>query len=249
MELKPNASVPQGSIIQIPKGNTQLGVLQKIYDFLAPLDLKPKHILDIPCGKGEFVELLKQLYPQAEVSGVDLFENPMPQIEKNFIRSDMRIWDFAQEKKYDLIFSVSGVMQCDDLFGFFEKAKKHLSDDGYFIVTNDHVMTIRDRLSFFFFGEVKRFRKYFSKDEGNWNLVLIPALLKHFENQDFKDIQIHYCSIKPEDLIFLIFFPFFFVLDLFPLFLSKSNWSLKKRLRMYPWKSYIYRHYFISGKK
>ena len=235
--------------LMVPRGNTQPGVIQKIYDFLLPLQLKPSMILDIPCGKGEFLSFLQKLYPEAKTVGVDLFETPLPEIKNQFVQSDMRNWSFAQGQKFDLIFSVSGIMQCDDLFGFFEKSQNHLHQGGRLIVTNDNIMTVRDRFSFFFFGEVKRFRKYFSKNEGNWNLVLIPALLKHFENYGFEDIQIHYCSIKPEDFLFAPLVPIFMFFDFIHLLMASSDWSLSQRLRIYSWKNYLYRHYFITGVK
>ncbi len=235
--------------LTIPRGNTQPGVIQKIYDFLEPLHLKPKLILDIPCGKGEFLAFLQKIFPESQTVGVDLFETPLPEIKNSFIQSDMRNWSFAADKKFDLIFSVSGIMQCDDLFGFFEKSHQHLTQGGRLFVTNDNVMTLRDRFSFFFFGEVKRFRKYFSKNEGNWNLVLIPALFKHFESQGFKNIEIHYCSIKPEDILFAPLVPLFMSFDLFHLLVTKSDWPLSKRFRVYNWKHYLYRHYFITGTK
>lgn len=239
----------QSSSLSIPKGNTQPGVIAAIYQFLQTLPLSPRAILDVPCGKGEFLAFLQQVYPSAQAVGVDLFETPLPQIRDQFIQSDMRIWDFARGKSFDLIFSVSGVMQCDDLFGFFEKSYRHLNTDGHLIVSNDNVMTIRDRISFFFFGEVKRFRKFFSRDEGNWNLVLIPALIKHYETQNFRELKIVYCSCKPEDLLFAPLIPIFFLFDLIPLLFAKSDWPLHKRISVYSWKHYLYRHYFVSGKK
>lgn len=244
-----NSQTSLEHILIPPKGNTQPGVLQKIYDFLQDRQINPKTILDIPCGKGEFLAFLKQAYPMAKMIGVDLFEKPLAAIEKDFIKSDMRVWDFAKNQKFDLIFSVSGIMQCDDLFGFFEKAEQHLNSGGHLIVTNDNVLTIRDRISFFCFGEVKRFRKYFSTDEGNWNLVLIPALIKHFEMKKFQEVEIQYCSLKTEDLAFAVFIPFFWTMDMLHLLLAKSDWPIKKRFSVYTWKHYLFRHYFISGKK
>lgn len=239
----------QTSSPTVPRGNTQPGVIQKIYDFLSPLNLKPQLILDIPCGKGEFLLFLQNIYPTATTVGVDLFEKPLPEIQKQFVKSDMRDWSFAEGKKFDLIFSVSGIMQCDDLFGFFDKSQRHLSEGGRLLVTNDNIMTLRDRFSFFCFGEVKRFRKYFSRNEGNWNLVLIPALYKHFENYGFQEIEIHYCTLKPEDFLFTPLIPFFMLLDTLHLLMAKSDWPIQKRLTVYSWRNYLYRHYFITGVK
>lgn len=50
--------------------------------------------------------------------------------------------------KFDLVLSVSGVMEFDNTLQFFEQCKNHLNVGGMFLVSNDNLMSVRDRLSF-----------------------------------------------------------------------------------------------------
>lgn len=58
--------------------------------------------------------------------------------------------------KFDLVLSVSGVMEFDNTLQFFEQCKNHLNDGGMFLVSNDNLMSVRDRLSFFWLGKFRQ---------------------------------------------------------------------------------------------
>ncbi len=235
----------------IPKGNTQPGVLVEVFKSLSTkyiLSQKASFkVLDVPCGEAEFLITLKQIYPQAEVVGLDLFCKPKPEFQGQFISSDMRDWTGLQGESFDLITSISGIMQCDDVQGLFEKSARHLKPGGWFLVTNDNVFTARDRLSFFLFGFVKRFRKFFGSDEGNWNLVLPQSLLRLYERHGFEAIQINYCSLRFEDYLFFPFAVGMYLMDLIYLLAAPSKWSKKQCYQLYPFKSLFARHYIFLG--
>jgi SAM-dependent methyltransferase len=238
--------------IEIPKGNTQPGVLVKVFKMLSrelPLSSSGKlHVFDLPCGEGEFLITFKKFYPQSDLVGLDLFAKPRADFQGQFIQSDMRDWSQIQGSSFDLVTCISGVMQCDDVQGLFEKSSKHLKPGGYFLVTNDNILTARDRFSFFLFGYVKRFRKFFGPHEGNWNVVLPQSLLRLYERHGFEDVKIEYCSLRPEDWLFLPLALPLYLLDLLYLFVSKSPWSKAQRYQMYPFLSLFARHYIFIGR-
>lgn len=51
------------------------------------------------------------------------------------------------EQPFDVVVSVSGVMEFDNTQQFFETCYKHLHSGGRFIVTNDSSITVWDRIS------------------------------------------------------------------------------------------------------
>lgn len=239
--------------ITIPKGNTQPGVLRKIFCLLSKKEefstQTPMRVFDVPCGEGEFLITFKSLYPQSEVVGLDLFARPKPEFHGQFISSDMRDWEKLSSGPFDLITCISGVMQCDDVQGLFEKASQHLKPGGYFLVTNDNVFSARDRITFFLFGFVKRFRKFFGSEEGNWNLVLPQSLLRLYEKNGFENIEVEYCSLRFEDYFFFPVAICLYVLDLLYLMTVKSTWSRRQRYELYPFKSLFARHYIFLGRR
>lgn len=239
--------------IKIPKGNTQAGVLKTIFTLLQSSKFinrwsVPIEVLDVPCGKGEFLTTFQRIFKQSRGTGIDLFAQPSREFVGDFYRSDMRNWSDLGDKKFHLITCISGIMQCDDVMGFFEKASKHLLPGGMLIVTNDNVVTVRDRLSFFLFGFVKRYRKFFDQEEGNWNLVLPQGLLKFYRSHGFQDVKVIYCSTRFEDWIFAPIALPFYCLDFVYLCFANSKMPKEDRKMLYPFKSLIARHYIFAGK-
>jgi spermidine synthase len=71
---------------------------------------------------------------------------------------------FAQTK-FDLVLSVSGVMEFDNTLQFFEQCKNHLKEGGTLMVTNDNVVSLRDRLSYFWLGKVRPYQVFATQNQ------------------------------------------------------------------------------------
>ncbi len=239
------------SSILIPKGNTQKGVNRQVYCYLSQsMDLKqPLKMIDVPCGDGTFAEFIKKNHPQVQMTGIDFSPSVTA---KNFAFHKALAHDFFRSEKpsnVDVITCISGVMCFDGITELFQMFHQALKSGGALIVTNDNVMTIRDRLSFIFFGQFKRFKLCYGKYEGNWNLVLPQALQMLFERHDFKKFQVSYTSIYTEDYLFfplaILIYPVFFVY----LMTRKSHLSRPQRRNLFPFKSLLARHYVMFGRK
>lgn len=236
----------------IEKGNTQPGVNKAIIEFLQKNFRDPQHafsLFDIPCGSGEFLRSLKRYFPNANILGQDLYATPVDEIKSCFIRGDAKDFSSVKNKKFDVITSVSGVMVFDDITGLFANASANLNSSGIFIVTNDNVLTLRDRISFLFFGRLKRFKLLYSRDEGNWNLLLIQALWRLFIQNNFKIEKIIYTTIRTEDFFLLPFAIFLYPFQLLYLFFARSELTFRERVALFPFTSLLARHYVIFGRK
>ena len=191
-------------MIKVPKGNTQKDVsaeVFKILDSSEPRSLAT--IIDVPCGDGTFAKFLKDSFPEAHVVGVDKFcEVPDRRIEffklgaQDFFRSQC-------PKNIDAITSISGVMCFDVTEELLSLVHAALKKNGLVVITNDNIMTVRDKLNFLFFSHFKRFKLTFAKHEGNWNLLLPQAVYMLLERHNFRVQSIRYTSIYVEDWIFL----------------------------------------------
>lgn len=232
----------------IEKGNTQKGVNKAIIQFLA--QKKWQSLFDIPCGQGEFLRSLQRIFPKTQLLGQDLYAEPVPEIRNFFLKGDAKSpFSQIQNKTFDIITSISGVMVFDHVSGFFENCRQHLNPQGYLIVTNDNILTIRDRLSFLFLGRLKRFKLHYSKDEGNWNVMLIQGLWKQFKSHGFEIEKIEYTTHYVEDIIFFPVALFLYPLWALYIFLGKGEMTFKERKELFPFFALTARHYVIYGKR
>lgn len=237
----------------IERGNTQKGVSLTVAQLLHEWRMKNpgrlKSLFDIPCGQGEFLRSLQRVFPDLQLRGLDLMAEPHDEIKDLFIRGDAREpFGAVGGQKFDAITCISGVMCFDHVSGFFSSCRSHLNPGGHLIVTNDNVLTMRDRLSFLFLGHLKRFKLLYSIREGNWNVVLIQGLWKQFRANGFRIERVTYTSFYPEDLLFLplalVIYPIWWL----NIMLRKSEMSRRERHQLFPFRSLMCRHYVVWGR-
>lgn len=96
------------------------------------VDKKCFKLIDIGCGKGDFLKYLRKINPDIELYGIDLIDNRHAGI--NFIKGD--ILSNSVECKFDAICSLQVIEHIDKPNLFIEKIKEVLLPQGVmFIVT------------------------------------------------------------------------------------------------------------------
>ncbi len=233
----------------VETGYTQRGVNKAIFSYLLNNKIEPKSILDMPCGEGHFLKSFKQFFPKCEIHGQDLYTNPLPEIRDCFAKKDVKDWSLYENKKFDGIFSISGVMVHDNIEGFIKSSYDHLEQNGFLLITNDNILTIRDRISFLLLGRFRRFKNIFSENEGNWNLLKIQSLHMLLRRSKFKIESIQYTSIYPEDYLLLPIALILLPLHLLYLWSLKSDMPFKDRYAKFPLSAFLSRHYIIVARK
>lgn len=240
------------SVMNLNKiGNTQKGVSIAVTEILKDFNHQSfiKSLIDVPCGNGEFSDYIKGQFEQVQITGVDFFAKPQT---SSLTFHQLRAQEYfrtAQPKNIDAITCISGVMCFDGIEELFSQFNQSLRENGLLVVTNDNVLTFRDRLSFMLYGRLRRFKLIYSTHEGNWNCIFPQGLLMLLERNGFKVFKIKYTSIYNEDYLLmplaLLLYPFFFLY----LVLQKSHLTLKQRLQLFPLKALIARHYVIAATK
>lgn len=239
------------SSILVPKGNTQKGVNHHVYQLLQQtVDLKkPLKMIDVPCGDGTWAAFIKKNHPEVKMTGVDFFADAGNQSFEFHKASAHEYFRDQKPVSIDVITCISGVMCFDGIVDLFKAFHQSLNSGGLLVVTNDNFMTVRDRLSFLFFGQFKRFKLCYEKNEGNWNSVLPQALQMLFVRYEFKNIKVKYTSTYTEDYLFLpiaiLIYPVFFIY----LMTRKGPMTRAERKKLFPFQSLLARHYVISGEK
>lgn len=237
----------------IPRGNTQKHVNRDVLQYVVERSgLAPtSRVLDAPCGRGEFLQVLRQYWPVADLTGCDQRPEVPPVPGLHYQRVDLsQPFDAAAAgPKFDLITSISGVMCFGNTRNFVASCSRQLRPGGQLVLTNDNVLTVRDRLSYFFTGRLRRFQLLFEPGDGLTQLVQHQALWLLLHEHGVQVREVRYTAWYTEDLLFLplalLLYPFqwWYVRRL------KSSVSRRQRFQLFGFKSLLYRHYILIGEK
>jgi 2-polyprenyl-3-methyl-5-hydroxy-6-metoxy-1,4-benzoquinol methylase len=235
---------PLPSLDQIPKGNTCHGVNRAVVEHLLSVDATwaGKRILDMPCGHGVLLKVLREFFPSAVIKGADL--RPAEGFAAHEVAAvdASRPFRIFQEGKFDVITSVSGIMEFHNTRQFFETCREHLAEGGQLVVTNDNVITVRDRFAYLFFGRTRLFRLLVSPELATWKPVPMQCLGRMLHDAGFVIRSIRYVSARPKDLwllpLALLLWPFQWA----QFQVEKAAVPKELRKMMFPFRTMICRH-------
>ena len=110
-----------------------------LFDFIYSTVIKPIRkkdicLIDVGCGKGDFLKYIRQRNPNLQLYGFDLSENSFLGI--TFIKGDF-LKD-ACSMKFDIICSFAAIEHVDDVILFIEKLKEMLLPGGIAVITTDN---------------------------------------------------------------------------------------------------------------
>lgn len=239
--------------MNVPRANTQKDVNRTVLQILQNKSLLHPDckILDNPSGQGEWAEFLNTEMKIKTIVAIDYLAPVDRKSQVKYLKMDSSL-PFADQTPsgpFDVVTCISGIMAFDNFSLHLSEINKLLKPGGTFIVTNDNLWTLRDRLSYLFFGRFKRFRLSFNRPEGNWNIVPIQTLLRALEKQNFQIEKIQYTSIYFEDWLMLPPALLLYIPQALYLVLHKSHQDLSERFRSFPWLAMIARHYIVVAKK
>ncbi len=108
-----------------------------------------KTLLDIGCGKGAFLNLVKDNFSQFLLSGTDLFDyqESISKIGK-WLKLDLN--DFATDdfEKYDIITAIEVIEHLENPRHFIRSLSKLLKPNGHLIITTPNTESFTSLLSF-----------------------------------------------------------------------------------------------------
>ena len=230
-----------------PKGNTQFQVTQSIYEYLQQANRPgPLSFLDLPCGQAEFLKFVVEQFPKSEGLGIEI--KPFPEHhETNELKFKYLNLSqpFKLEKKYDVVTSISGVMEFENTALFIDSCRSHLKDDGLLFITNDNIQTLRDRFSFFCYGKLRRFPMCMTPGQPTYKSVPIQELHKILIERGFNVLKIQYTSTRLGDWLSLPVALVFYAMMAFYIAREKSTMPMKRRFELFPLKALMSRHYYL----
>ena len=242
---------PLPSLDSIPRGATARGVNRAVVEYLLQNQSADNQfsVLDIPCGQGEFMATVRAFFPQVVARGCDLTLPSLPNTEHYVALDASRPFAVFEGTQFDYVISISGVMEFDNTLQYFESCQKHLRDTGRFIVTNDNLLTLRDRMEYLLFGKFRQYSAFMVAGEPTWKIVPLQNMLRTLHDAGFNVLSLTYVSMKPKDWLWLplglLVYPFQWLY----LQLKRSGMPIERRLEMHPFVSLFYRHYILVCEK
>ena len=231
----------------IPRGNTCPGVNREIIETLLSLktDFAGAAILDVPCGGGEFLDTVKDFFPASCTVGADIAQ------PKNDFSHEFRQIDVSRKKLFDgvtrfqIVTCISGVMEFDNTQDFFEQLHETMSEDGLLIVTNDNLVTIRDRILYLLLGRFRQYKLFIGHDRPTWKVLHLQNLLRILDESKFEMTEIKYIPGGAGEYVWLPFAAVIYVLQLLYFRFSEPQTSFAEKCRLYPFRSLLSRHYIV----
>jgi hypothetical protein len=238
---------------EVPRGNTQKGVnfevFRAISQFVGKFNGRILNLLDIPSGQGEFSQFLKKSFRNLNITCVDQFAD-IQSTQITFVKQDAHAFlSSSQPLQYDIVQCISGIMCFDGTSQLVDKLATRMAPGSLLIITNDNVLTVRDRLNFLFFGHFKRFALLYKTNEANWNVILPQGLWMLLQRNQYRDISVRYCALYAEDFLFLPVALIIYPLFALNLFLKTSTLTMKERFNLFPFSSLFCRHYVVTAIK
>lgn len=137
----PNLS-PQHSRIQLPDHFLNKNSVRLVLELIGDYDLKDQRILDVGCGRGGTVFVIKQFFEPRSVQGVDLSPNAIASCRANHHYDNVRFDEGDAEKlpfnreEFDVVTSVESSHSYPNLNAFYAEVFRVLVPGGRFLYTD-----------------------------------------------------------------------------------------------------------------
>jgi hypothetical protein len=239
--------VDQKQLESIPRGNTCPGVNRMIIEHLLSEFERDSayNLLDIPCGEGEFLDTVKRFFPNTETHGADIKEPPAG-FEHGFTKIDGgHFAPSATGPKFDVVTCISGVMEFDNTLAFFEAVREQIKSEGELIVTNDNLVSARDRLLYLLFGRQRQYKLAIPFDAPTWKIVPLQNLLRILHDAGFEIVNIRYVPPKTSDWLWLPLAMLVYPFQYLHLRMADERQERALMNAMFPFTSLLSRHYVV----
>jgi phthiocerol/phenolphthiocerol synthesis type-I polyketide synthase E len=137
----PNLS-PQYSKIELPNRYMNKNSVRLVLELIGDCDLKDKRILDVGCGRGGTVFVIKQFFQPLSVQGIDLSPNAIASCRANHQYDNVRFDEGDAEnlpfdtEQFDVVTNVESSHNYPNLSEFYAEVFRVLASGGYFLYTD-----------------------------------------------------------------------------------------------------------------
>lgn len=244
-----NTTIPQDMVIE--RGETQKDVNTTILKELVKRFGKDQNFraIDLPCGKGLFLNYMSTLFPKAELHGADLEEQPARSGIQFHAMDLTKEFHLSEEETFDLVTSISGVMMFGNTLNFIRNCIERIKPGGLFVLTNDNSATIIDRVAFLTLGRHRQFPLIYEDDWGITQNIPIQELIRLLRSHGMEIDKVEYTSFYWKDLLYLPFVVLVAPLQFLHIKTMKTKMPGHILKQMFGLKQFFYKHYVIYARK
>ena len=140
-------------------------------------------------------------------------------------------------------------MEFDNTLQFFVQCKDRLREGGLFLVTNDNVVAIRDRIAYFWLGKVRQYQLFATQGQPTWKVIPLHNMVRILQDAGFKIREIRYVSLRLKDWLMLPLALLVYPIQFLYMRFTRTKMPIAMRHEMYPFRSLLCRHYIIVCEK
>lgn len=231
----------------VPRGNTCPGVNRAIMQHLISLgtDFSGDKILDVPCGQGIFLDAFREFFPDSITVGADI-QIPPDSFSHDFFQWDASVGGLIEKQNsIKVITCISGVLEFDNTLSFFRHLNASLAADGLLIVSNDNLISVRDRVLYFFFARFRQYQLSIGDNHPSWKILTIQNLRRILNDAGFEIAKIEYIKPKLAEWLWLpLALPIFVIQNIY-LRHAENSQNQNTIKSLFPLLSMISRHYIF----
>ena len=136
-------------------------------------------------------------------------------------------------------------MEFDNTLSFFERLKESLAENGLLVVTNDNLLSVRDRILYLLFGRFRQYRLFIQTNEPTWKILSLHNLLRILSEAGFSIAEIKYVPTKKSEWIWLPFALPIYTFQYLYLRFGEKEIPFAEKYKLYPFSSLLARHYIV----
>lgn len=161
--------------------NQQQASRQLVEHVISSVQITPQYILDVGCGLGAIANVLKQIWPRANVTGINISEKQIEYATKTFSDCSFQCMDATrlvfESNSFDLIVSIEAVNHFNTRFDFLKEAYRVLKPNSKLCMSD---LCLRKEA---------RFDHMYIFDVAEFNYIeSIPAYEEMLREIGFKDV-------------------------------------------------------------
>ena len=133
---------PQYSRVELPDHFVNKNSVRLVLELLGDCDLKDLRILDVGCGRGGTVFVIKQFFEPRSVRGIDLSPNAIASCRANHLYDNVHFDEGDAEnlpfdaEQFDVVTNVESSHSYPNLTAFYAEVFRVLVPGGYFLYTD-----------------------------------------------------------------------------------------------------------------
>src|SRR5262245_6055534 len=133
---------PQHSRIQLPDHFVNKNSVRLLFEVIGDCDLKDRRILDVGCGSGGTVVVIKQFFEARSVQGLDLSPNAIAYCRTSHQYDNVRFDEGDAEKlpfdpeQFDVVTNIESSHSYPNLGAFYAEVFRVLAPGGCFLYTD-----------------------------------------------------------------------------------------------------------------